>query len=267
MENVRDFAGNRATKAPRARRPVQPTQGPTSSYRVLSVRTYAPPKSTVNRILQMTHGILRTPRVIPNLASARTTASPQRERQTSQTGKGGAHDQDPLHDHHQTRENDQRIAPQHGGHDRNLREGDTAIARAKTFNKPKFEPGYLAGTNQEYTSLHLAIQRRKEAATGLVTRPCTSSEGSFQTRYKNSSLRATLHQPTSKSGDKNIKGADGTAARRDAIKTGAGIQNQLGILCGEATSPTEFRRKKGVSINNQQRRLQANKGWQSAASA
>ena len=141
--------------------------------RVLNVRTYVPPKSTVNEILQMTHGILQTPRVIPNLAPARTTASPQRERQTSQTGKGGAHDQDPLHHHHQTREtyHDQRIAPQHGGHDHNLREGATAIARANNFRRPKFESRYLAGNNQEYTSSHLAIQRRRgQAATGLVTR-------------------------------------------------------------------------------------------------
>ena len=143
MENVRDFAGNRATRAPRTLRPVQPKQGPTTSYstyynfkkaprknrtnsrafkRVLNVRTYEPPKTTVNRILQMTHDILKTTRVITNLAPAQTTASHQRERQTSQTGKGGAHDQDPLHHNHQTCEThyDQRIAPQHGVHNRNL---------------------------------------------------------------------------------------------------------------------------------------------------
>ena len=61
MENVRDFVGNRATKAPRA--------------------------PNVNRILQMTLGILYTTRAIPNLASARTTASPQRERQTAKPAR------------------------------------------------------------------------------------------------------------------------------------------------------------------------------------
>ena len=81
---------------------------------VLNLRAFEPPKAIVNRILEMTHDILDTARAITNLAPARTTASPQRERQTSQTGKGGGHDQDPLHHHHQTtREphHDQRMNP------------------------------------------------------------------------------------------------------------------------------------------------------------
>ena len=77
----------------------------------------------VNRILDSKHDILDTARAITNLTSARTTASPQREGQTSQTGKGGAHDQGPLNHHHQTTRkphHDQQIAPQHGQPDHNL---------------------------------------------------------------------------------------------------------------------------------------------------
>ena len=86
---------------------------------------------------------------------------------------------------------------------------------------------------------------------------------------EHSSLRATSHQPTSNGGDKKNKGADGTAARRDAIQTGAGMQNQSRILCGVANSPTAFRRTKGCKYTTwwSQRGLQANKGWQSAGSA
>ena len=101
MENVRNFAGNRATRAPRVLRPAQPTQVLTTSYsthynlkkaprknrtdstafkRVLNLRTYEPPKAIVNRILESTHDILDTARAITNLAPAQTTASPQRER-------------------------------------------------------------------------------------------------------------------------------------------------------------------------------------------
>ena len=126
MDNIRDFAGNRVTRAPRALRPVQPTQVCTNSYsthyntytrrilkhtystsckhqprkkrtdstgfkRVLNLRTYEPPKAIVNRILDSTHDIFASARAITNLASARTTTSPQREQHTSQTSKGGAH--------------------------------------------------------------------------------------------------------------------------------------------------------------------------------
>ena len=128
MENVRNFAGNRVTRAPRALRPVQLTQVITNSYGThyktctrrfsnSNLRTYEPPKAIVNRILDSTDDLLDTARAITNLTSARTTASTQRKRQTSQTGKGGAHDQDPLNHHHQaTRKphHDQQIAPQHG---------------------------------------------------------------------------------------------------------------------------------------------------------
>ena len=139
MENVRNFSGNRVTRVPRALRPVQPTQVLTNSYGThyntytrgirkhtdytscknqflnLNLRTYEPPKTIANRILDSTHDILDTARAITNLAPAQTTASPQRERQTSQTGKGGAHDQDSLRHHHQTTRKphyDQQISPQ-----------------------------------------------------------------------------------------------------------------------------------------------------------
>ena len=162
MENVCNFAGNRVTRAPRALRPVQPTQVLTNSYgthyntytgRILK-HTYSTsckhqprkkrtdstgfkrsqnprklrtslhrPASIVNQILDSTHDILAPARAMTNLASGQTTTSPQRERHTSQTGKGGAHNQDPLHHHHQTTHDPhhkQRIAPQHSQHDRNL---------------------------------------------------------------------------------------------------------------------------------------------------
>ena len=125
MENVRNFAGNCVTRAPRALRPVQHTQVLTNSYsthyntstrRILKhtdstsckhqprkkrtdstgfKRSQNPrklrtslqrPASIVNQILDSTHDILASAQVITNLASARTTTSPQSERQTSQTG-------------------------------------------------------------------------------------------------------------------------------------------------------------------------------------
>ena len=46
----------------------------------------------------------------------------------------------------------------------------------------------------------------------------------------------------------SIRGHVFIASLLAAIKTGARMQNQLRILCGVATSPTEFQRKKGVSI-------------------
>ena len=42
-----------------------------------------------------------------------------------------------------------------------------------------------------------------------------------QIGHEHSSLRATSHQPTGDGGDKNKKGADGTAARRDTNSNGS----------------------------------------------
>ena len=190
MENARNFAGNRVTRAPCTIRPTrsQPSRrssnhaygthyntytrryfelkkssckhhprkkrtDSTAFKRVLNLRAYEPPKIIVNQILESTPDILDTARAITNIALAQTTASPQCERQTSQTGKGGAHDQDPLNHHQITCKphHDQQIAPQHGQHDLNLREGSKATAHANKFKQPKFESRHLAGNNREYT--------------------------------------------------------------------------------------------------------------------
>ena len=111
MENVGNFGGTRVARTPYTLRPVPNLRTSLQNPSSIVSRDI----SEEEQILDHIHDILATAGVTTNLVTTRTTTVSHRERQTSQTGKGGAHDQNPPH-HHQRNTRDpqknQRVAPQ-----------------------------------------------------------------------------------------------------------------------------------------------------------